>query len=402
MKLLKLINPVQTYAWGSVDFIQKLISSPEDIGGNFAELWMGAHPKSSSKVVIDGQEKELPAVISQNPEELLGREISSKYNSALPFLFKVLAADSPLSIQVHPSAEQAKTGYERENSLGIPLDAENRNYRDKNQKQELICALTPFYVMSGFRSYEDILSLLRKYFFFCTIPSMLKFMNEPAELNFRHFFSDLLFLDNSQLKSLPTVLLNTVSEKQPENAVDFLVLEWIKELAERFPGDFGIFTPLFMNIYLIEPFQAIYLKSGVPHSYLKGCGMEIMTNSDNVIRAGLTPKHIDKTELLNIMSLAPYEILPHLAEQISDTEYRFFSDTDEFCLSYFKNLQPSNSIIKERKSAEILFCYEGEFKVKQSEQTELMIKGQALFVPYSKKQYEVFGEGILFRAAVKQ
>jgi len=309
-------NPVQEYAWGSNTAIQELLGKPVPSDKPMAEMWMGAHPKAPSKVLIDEQWRSLDEVIEGSPESILGKRVAEEFGNKLPFLFKVLAADRPLSIQVHPNLEQAREGFARENRLGIPLDAPNRNYRDDNHKPELLLAVTYFTGLKGFRKIEEILGMMER-----IAPSGLAFelnqlRKKPEASGLKSFFNALMTMDKSRQKK---VLGEAVSlaEKLADQDPAF---HWMVELNREYPQDMGIFSPVILNFVELRPGEAMYLEAGELHSYLNGLAMELMANSDNVLRGGLTPKYIDMPELLKIADFktGPVHRTRELRKRLSD------------------------------------------------------------------------------------
>jgi mannose-6-phosphate isomerase len=279
------------YAWGSRTAIQRLLGRPEH-GEPIAELWFGAHPDDPAVVPAHGTT--LDALIEQNPTGLLGRAVAQRFGR-LPFLLKVIAADKALSIQVHPTIAQAQAGFAREDAAGIARDAPNRNYRDANHKPELLCALTPFDALCGFRPADDTVALLDA----LDLPSLTRVRELLAGPDgLRAAFTYLLTLDD------PTPLVDDVLRRAAEIPADDAQLGESLRAAylagTDFPGDVGVVLSLLLNPVRLEPGEAIYLGAGKVHAYLRGTGVEIMANSDNVLRCGLTPKHIDVPELLNV------------------------------------------------------------------------------------------------------
>jgi mannose-6-phosphate isomerase len=270
------------YAWGSHTAIQTLLGRPVD-GRPIAELWFGAHPHAPSRV--DGST--LDKLIDADPERALGAQVIAQFGARLPFLLKILAAERALSIQVHPSLEQAASGYAREDAGGVPRDAPDRNYRDANHKPELLCALTAFEALCGFRPVSETLALLDE----LAIPELAFLADklrgpDPLRAAFAAVLSD-----SAAHEALPA-LVARASENGPLHAVHLA--------ATDFPGDVGALLALLLNYVRLEPGEAVYLGAGNVHAYLRGTGVEVMANSDNVLRCGLTPKHVDVLEVLRI------------------------------------------------------------------------------------------------------
>ncbi len=305
---LPLFCGVQHYAWGDSEYIPNLLGIANPEGKPFAELWIGAHPDLPAQAVIGGIKVPLDRLLAAAPELLLGRRLTEKYRGQLPFLMKILAAARPLSIQVHPDRQQAETGYERENRLGIPLDSPQRNYRDRNHKPELLCALTPFYALKGFRPEAEIEDELAR------IPEWYGLLGQFRQQGLKRFYQRLMTLPQSQIDALMEPVLRRLRTQGPwqKGRREFWLL-WADELySQQGHHDRGLFSILLLNFICLQPGEAIFQSAGELHAYLQGVGVEIMANSNNVLRGGLTPKHVDVEALLEIVRFhgGPAEILP--------------------------------------------------------------------------------------------
>jgi mannose-6-phosphate isomerase len=287
---------VRRYAWGSRTAIPELLGVEPD-GEPAAELWFGAHPDDPSPAPEHGTT--LDALIAADPQRLLGAATEDRFGPRLPFLLKVLAVETALSIQVHPTIEQARAGFAAEDADGIPRDAPERNYRDTNHKPELICALSPFEALCGFRPVPDTLRLLDAW----DVPELAAVRDRLAGPDgLRAAFTYLLTLAD------PKPLVAAVAARAAAVADDD---EWagparaVRLAAADFPGDVGAVLVALLNYVRLEPGEAIFLGAGNVHCYLRGTGVEIMANSDNVLRCGLTAKHVDVDELLTISDFSP-------------------------------------------------------------------------------------------------
>jgi mannose-6-phosphate isomerase len=302
MKVISLLkNSLQDYAWGSTEAISKLTGKPNKDNKPQAEMWMGAHPKAPSKVFHENAWLTLLDMIEKYPIEMLGEKTAVAFGNQLPFLFKVLAAEKPLSIQVHPNTEQAKKGFARENRFHVPLDAFNRNYQDENHKPECLCALTPFWAMNGFRPVPDILTYLEALCPNTLVAARNALEKRPDPHGLEDFFKTLLMIPPDPKK---TIIEKTVKQASKMASQD-PVHAWILRLYNEYREDMGILSPALLNLICLEPGQAMYLPAGRLHSYLQGLGIEIMANSDNVLRAGCTQKHLDVPELLRVVDFNP-------------------------------------------------------------------------------------------------
>lgn len=302
-------NPVRRYAWGSRTAIAELQGRPVPAPHPEAELWLGAHPGDPSFLVDDeGNRRSLLDALRADPDTRLGAESARRWSGRLPFLCKLLAADEPLSLQAHPGAEQAKAGFAREQAAGIPLEGPSRSYQDDNHKPEMICALTEFHALAGFREPADTVRLLRA----LAVPELAGHLEllagQPDAAGLRALLSTWITLPQQLLDRLvPSVQEGCVrllhdGGAQDDGAGGFrVVARTVLELSERYPGDAGVLAALLLNRVTLAPGQALYQGDGVLHTYLSGVGVELMANSDNVLRGGLTPKHVDVPELLRVL-----------------------------------------------------------------------------------------------------
>ncbi|MCP3954606.1 MAG: mannose-6-phosphate isomerase, class I, partial [Desulfobacterales bacterium] len=276
INLLK--NSVQEYAWGSKTAIAELLGQPDPSPVPQAELWMGAHPKAPSLVMTPDGDIPLNDFIADDPETVLGAATARRFENRLPYLFKILAAARPLSIQAHPDLEQARQGFERENRIGIDIKAPERNYRDASHKPECICALTDYWAMNGFRECRDIARRLQT-----LCPVTLKAIIDRTLLtdgsgDLRRFFEAVMTLETGTCRRVISEAMETL-QTPPEN--DDVAI-WINILQSVYPYDIGVLAPAILNLVCLKPGQAMYLPAGQLHAYLKGVGIELMANSDNV------------------------------------------------------------------------------------------------------------------------
>ncbi len=328
-------STLRPYAWGSRTAIAELLGS-EASGEPEAELWIGAHPDSPSRVMHeDGSRQGLDEVISENPRDLLGDATSVRFGDRLPFLLKVLAADSALSLQVHPDPEQAAAGFDAEEAGGVPRSAPHRNYRDRNHKPEMLYTLSDFEALCGFREPADAVATFA---FLATVvepgsdahallDGVAARLVTGGEEALRSAFSQLLHAPREVVDAVAKAVAasdgsheggsaaSSMSGMVPGEAATAVTrdLETIAELAGQYPGDPGVLMALLLNRVSLRPGEALYLPSGNVHAYLSGLGIEVMASSDNVLRGGLTPKHVDADELLATVSFesaAPPTLAP--------------------------------------------------------------------------------------------
>ncbi|MFC1822964.1 mannose-6-phosphate isomerase, class I [Thermodesulfobacteriota bacterium] len=398
-KICLLKNPVQEYAWGSKSFIPQLLGrDPANPSKPQAELWMGAHEKAPSQVFYDGSWSPLTDLISRNTRDLLGVVAEEKFAGKFPFLFKVLAIEKPLSIQVHPNLAQATEGFARENQLGIPLDAGNRSYKDENHKPEVICALRPFWALKGFRPVKDILRLLDQF----TGPALKDERNmlesDSDQSGLGAFFKALMTMNKDHQINTVKETISNCGKSRPAGPL----VEWIARLNEEYPGDIGVISPLLLNLVQLQPGEALYLPAGEPHAYLKGECIELMANSDNVLRGGLTPKHIDVDELLKVIQFQGRELERISPIEGGDGETIYPAPAEDFILSVIILGEGRTFISHEDRSVEIMICMEGSGRIIDSTSGEstAFSRGTSWIVPAALKQYRIEGEGTIYKAAV--
>ncbi|WP_313104734.1 mannose-6-phosphate isomerase [Pseudescherichia vulneris] len=384
----KLINSVQNYAWGSKTALTELYGIANPNGLPMAELWMGAHPKSSSKIEnASGQPQSLREVIDQDKTALLGQAVAERFGE-LPFLFKVLCADQPLSIQVHPNKQASEIGFAKENAAGIPLDAAERNYKDPNHKPELVFALTPFLAMNAFREFSDIISLLQPVA--GAHQAIAHFLAQPDADSLSQLFASLLNMQGEEKSHALAVLKATLASQQGEP------WETIRFISEFYPDDSGLFSPLLLNVVKLNPGEAMFLFAETPHAYLKGVALEVMANSDNVLRAGLTPKYIDIPELVANVKFVPKPAAELLTvPEQRGAELDFPIPVADFAFS-LHDLSSTASTLAQ-SSAAILFCVEGEAVLSKGEQQLVLKPGESAFVSAEESPIEASGIGRLAR-----
>jgi mannose-6-phosphate isomerase len=300
-------NAIKHYDWGSPEFIPTLLQIKNAEGKPHAELWMGAHPSSPSLALDEGALIPLDALIDRDKRFFLGEKIASEFDS-LPYLFKLLAAKNPLSLQAHPNLEQAKRGFARENQQNRALDDRTRNYKDANHKPEMLCAISPFRVLCGFRAPAEIAALLKKF----DCPA-LSFLGDALRLEgdgeaavYASLVENLFSLSAVERGKISDHITNRSANaawKEPEFQREWDALALFNR---QFPLDPAVLAPLYLNLIDLQPEEAIFLPAGVLHSYVWGFGVELMANSDNVLRGGLTRKYVNVRELVSILKLEPF------------------------------------------------------------------------------------------------
>jgi mannose-6-phosphate isomerase len=297
---------IRTYAWGSRTAIAEFTGRPVPAAHPEAELWLGANPGDPAFLEEpDGEVSLLQALIA-DPEGQLGAAARARFGDVLPFLLKVLAAEEPLSLQAHPSSEQAAQGYLREERLGIPVNSPVRNYRDSSHKPELLVALQPFEVLAGFRPAAHTIELLRA-LSVSDLDPFIDLLNDQSDADgLRALFTTWITAPQPDVDVLVTAVLDGAISYLSSGATEFAaVAKTVLELGERYPGDAGVLAALLLNRITLGPGEGIFLSAGNLHAYLRGVGLEVMANSDNVLRGGLTPKHVDVPELLRVLNFNP-------------------------------------------------------------------------------------------------
>ncbi len=299
---------LRTYAWGSRTAIAELCGRPVPSAHPEAELWLGAHPASPSELHVGEVAVSLLDAVTEDPSGQLGDRARAGFGDRLPFLLKLLAAEEPLSLQAHPSAAQAKEGFAREEAAGIALDSPVRNYRDDSHKPELVVALTRFEALAGFRDPLRTIDLLRS----LGVPALDHYIalleGQPDSSGLRALFTTWITLPQPALGALlPQILQGCVRylSGSAESRRYGREVRTVLELGEFYPGDAGVLASMLLNRITLEPGEGLYLAAGNLHAYLHGLGVEVMANSDNVLRGGLTPKHVDVPELLRVLDFEP-------------------------------------------------------------------------------------------------
>jgi mannose-6-phosphate isomerase len=380
--LIKIANQARNYAWGSRTLISDYFGIPAT-NEPMAEIWFGTHPGS-------------PSFLCENPSETLVQHLAGR---ELPFLLKILAADQPLSIQAHPNSAQAKTGFDKENQLGVPISAPNRNYKDDRHKPEVIVALSDFEALCGFKPITQIDNLLEDVQTHTGVSEGLRTLasdwretlKQPEGL--QKLFSDI----SNRRGNFDGVAaeLTTMADYDARFS-----------LAERlnliYPGDPGVLLAMLMNHVYLEPGQALFLPAGNVHAYLSGLGVELMAASDNVLRGGLTTKHIDVAELEKVLDFTPGEIPLVQTKELTAGLVEYPCDTDDFMLY---RAEPSG----ERLMADlnlpgeaIILCTAGEIAISTSREERLVLRrSEAAYLSSDAKFFTISGSGTAFLATTK-
>ncbi|NKY10638.1 mannose-6-phosphate isomerase, class I [Cellulomonas hominis] len=384
------------YAWGSPTDIPDLLGVPAT-GDPVAEAWFGAHPAAPSRAGAGGTP--LHDIVEADPERVLGADVVARFGTRLPYLLKVIAAQHALSLQVHPHVEAARAGFAREDAAGVALDAPHRNYRDRNHKPELVYALSQFEALCGFRAPRRVAELLES----LDAPvakelrAMLTAQPSPAGIQaaFTHLLRPATRPGPDQVQEVVEACAARVALGSPSPRADRTVVR----LADEHPGDPGVVTSLLLNPVTLRPGEALFVPAGGVHAYLSGLAVEIMASSDNVLRAGLTPKHIDVEELLrnvDYVAAPPIRIAP---ERSYGATRVFYAPVDDFELSVTELRDGSEHPLPGR-GPRILMCLEGETWLAAQHEEMRLARGEAAFVPASDGPLRVRGRGIVVQADV--
>ncbi len=353
--MFTLTGKVQHYAWGGKEFIPQFLSISNTENRPFAEYWMGVHPSAPAVIRLGSHARTgLPELIRSTPHRYLGARVQQAFGD-LPFLLKVLDVREMLSIQVHPTKEEARAGFERENREGIPADAPNRNYRDANHKPEMMLALSDFWLLHGFRPEADLASLLE------TVPEFRELAPVFSSVGYRGLYQLVMEWPQSTvdrvLKPMADRLLPLYDQQQLDKSTpEFWAARAMKTYPDRL--DRGIFSIFFFNLVHLKKGEAIFQGAGLPHAYLEGQNIELMSNSDNVLRGGLTPKHVDVPELMKhtlFQAIVPTPMAP----EVLPAEKRYHCPVPDFSLSLLE-LQGEQEYDYISNGPEILLVLEGE------------------------------------------
>ncbi len=378
--LLKITNQARDYAWGSHTLISDYFGIPAT-GKPMAEIWFGTHPGS-------------PAVLDDNPALTLSEQLQGHQ---LGFLLKILAADQALSIQAHPNSDQAKQGFLRENSLGIALDAPIRNYRDDKHKPEMIVALSDFEALCGFRAISEIQELLRDLAEHNQASEALTELGTgwlnllASETGLQKLFSDVA----NRRGNFDGIAAEIAAMADYDSR--FALADQLNKI---YPGDPGVLLALFMNHVFLQPGESLYLPAGNIHAYLSGLGVEVMAASDNVLRGGLTSKHIDVKELEAVLNFSPTPVPKVKQVELSSGFIHYPCDTDDFLLY---RLEPSGQRVMAEiplPGESIILCTAGEVAISNSlEESQILRRGEAAYLSGEARYFNLSGSGTAFLAA---
>jgi mannose-6-phosphate isomerase len=384
----QLTSTVRFYPWGSRTVIPELLGLPSPADRPHAELWMGAHPDEPS-LLADG--RALDAAIAAEPERLLGASVAERFGPRLPFLLKVLAADQPLSLQAHPTTEQAQAGFAAEEAAGIPHDDPTRTFKDPYHKPELLLALTTFEALCGFRPVEESLHCLAK----LQVPELKPTIAALARGGLRAAIPQLLALTRERRGELVEAVAAKAASFVAAHDPEFInTYRWAATLAQSYPGDPGVVISLMCNHLKLAPGEAVYLPAGNLHAYLLGAGVEVMASSDNVLRGGLTTKHVDLAALMEVLDFTDGRI-PVLHPVLGPGGLRYPVPVEDFDLTRIELDAGSGALTT--RGPQVLLCTEGTVTLSSAGGELELRKGQSAFVP-AGAPLTARGPGLLYRA----
>ncbi|MDR0628982.1 MAG: mannose-6-phosphate isomerase, class I [Treponema sp.] len=399
-RMFRLKNPIKHYDWGSPQWIPQLLGLANPEGLPWAELWMGVHPEGPSCTEYEGMALPLSLLIAQDPALYIGTEVQQVFGT-LPFLFKLLAVEKPLSIQAHPNKEQAQRGWERENQRHIPLKAPNRNYKDPGHKPEIICALSPFKALCGFQEPAQIVRGLTAFAQSAPEPlhralnTLIQTLQTGAvDQSLRAFLQGIFALPSVLGQALSAYGRDHKERLIHEHPAYQEAWQLIAYFAELYPGDPAVLSPLYLNQITLEPGEGLYLPAGVLHGYIRGFGVELMANSDNVLRGGLSAKHVDSQELVHIVDFSVFH--PQI---LRDPGSGYKTPAKEFSLWVRKG---SEARVQHPESLPaILIVTQGELHITfaSGEEEWNLQQGESVFIPAGKPEnIRLSGTYILYGA----
>jgi mannose-6-phosphate isomerase len=388
---------VQHYAWGGYDFIPSLLQVANTSHQPYAEYWLGAHPLHSATVETGEQSVPLVQLIQEQPAEMLGQSVEQQFGS-LPYLLKVLDVRQMLSIQVHPDKTSAATAFEAENRSGVAIDAFNRNYKDDNHKPELMVALSDFWLLHGFKPEDRLQEVLS------SEPDFDFLLETFEQQGYEGLYKKVMTMEQEEVNAVLKPVVSRIlplyrnGELQKKHE-DFWAARAVETFCKGDDYDRGIFSIYFFNLLHLQKGEGIYQPAGMPHAYLEGQNVEIMANSDNVLRAGLTDKHIDITELMKHVRFEatnPKVLRPSLNE--AETVYK--SPAAEFELSRYQ-LKKGAAQQWQTTGPEILLLLNGRLEITAGGTHLPLQKGEAAFaVANATVVCMPMEESVVFRAAV--
>ena len=386
----RLTGTVQAYAWGSTTALPEFLGE-EPNGEPQAELWLGAHVDSPS-VLEDGTR--LDDAVRADPQRLLGKRVTAAFGPRIPFLLKVLSAQSPLSLQVHPSPEQAAAGFAAEQSAGVAPDAPDRRYHDEFHKPEMVVALTPFEVLCGLRPNAEVAALLATLDVADPTWGYLLSLLEGTDDRAHERALRWLLGGDPRVPALLDAVVHACATRVSEPS-----LRTVVELAEAFPGDPGVLVSLLLHRVSLEPGDALFLPAGNVHAYLSGTALEVMASSDNVLRAGLTSKHVDVEELLRLVHFTPRAV-PWVTPERRGPLTCYRPGTDEFELVQARLDGAQGWVDVEADGPRVVLVLDGVVEAGAGSEVSSVRRGESLFVADADGPLRLRGTGCAVVVAV--
>lgn len=388
---------VQHYAWGGFHYIPSLLNQDNPLQEPCAELWLGAHPRGMAQIHRPGEAVlSLQELIEQNPDAVLGTATAQRFANQIPYLLKILDVAKMLSIQAHPNKVEAERGFAAENLAGIPLNAFNRNFKDDNHKPEMMTALTDFWLLHGFAALDKVRQNLEN------TPELRGLLAHFDEKSIQPLYTHVMKMPQEAIDQLLAPLAERLlpqfeAEKLAKSSADYWAARALRDF--QLPSgayDRGVISIYLMNIVNVQPGQGIFQDAGVLHAYLEGVNVELMANSDNVFRGGLTDKFVDVDTLIQHLSFEPVEPQVFTGEALSDTLTQFKTPAPDFELSLIRLDTEKKHETNSTKGPEILLIIDGEVQV--NDEIKLN-KGQSLFFP-AGSHYTLRGNAEIYKAGM--
>lgn len=396
-KIFKLKGVLQNYDWGGTEYIADLLNESKS-NKKLAEYWMGAHEKASSSIIADDQLLPLDQFLDSNLSYYLGEKVAANYGR-LPYLFKVLDVNSMLSIQVHPNKAAAEAGYLRENNLGVAKNSSNRNFKDDNHKPEIMVALSDFWLLHGFLSEDKLLKVLE------SVPEFKHFISVFQKGGYKSLYKKVMEespqeTNNTVQPIIDRILPDYHAGKFSKLSADYWACKAYLKFCNSGEIDKGIYSLYFFNIVQAKCGEAVYQGAGIPHAYLEGQNIELMANSDNVLRGGLTSKYVDVEELLKHIDFSA--TIPHLIKgdnQTNELERVYKSPAPDFELSRIE-LSTQRMYQSLSSSTEIIIVMEGDASLEGANHKLLFNKGEVMLITAGcKYQITTSTDAVLYKAA---
>lgn len=391
----RLTGARQRYAWGSLTSIPDFLGQPCD-DEPFAELWFGAHPSAPS-LLADG--RPLSEFLAEDPQRRLGQGALSVFGPRLPYLVKLIAPASPLSLQVHPSTAQATVGFLDEEAAGIPLGAPHRRFPDDNHKPEMLYALEPFEAVAGFRTARRALAVLAGLDSALASDILDDLRSDLGPAGIRAAFARLIDPTTRPTSEMVTATVAACEVRLAAGASPSVRADSIvSTLGRAFPGDPGAVATLLMNPVSLRPGEVLFVPAGGVHCYLSGLAIEVMASSDNVLRAGLTTKHVDPSTVLDIVDWVAAPPVRIGSERVSADAEVFYAPVDDFALAVV-TAAPGPVAVPGR-GPRLVMCIDGTVTASHLGESLSLRRGQAAFVPPSDERVIVRGGGQLAQVTV--